>query len=112
MKDLPKLNRVQLLVLQCASMLEEDKQGTESQMEDATSEILAMGLAHDSPEKCGLTDLGRAALAAFDAAERAKIRVEAMRECEVEAVEQSSYRCGYCGAIVDAIREKIAKEQP
>ena len=56
-------------------------------------------------------DVSLAALAAYDAKKRAAIRVEAMRECEVEAVEQSSYRCGYCGAIVDAIREKIAKEQ-
>ena len=65
-----------------------------------------------------LTDLGRAALAAFDAAERAKIRVEAMRECEAIAAEFAK-RSGrvddpreFFEDLILDIRALIAKETP
>jgi len=65
-----------------------------------------------------LTDLGRAALAAFDAAERAKIRVEAMRECEEVAAEYAKRRgvidepYSVLDNLLEDIRDLIAKETP
>lgn len=65
-----------------------------------------------------VSTLGRAALAAYDAAERAKIRVEAMRECEAIAAEFAK-RSGrvddpreFFEDLILDIRALIAKETP
>ena len=55
-------------------------------------------------------DVSLAALAAYDAKKRAAIRVEAMRECEEIARDNSGMEDGAIHAAND-IREKIAKEQ-
>lgn len=67
------------------------------------------------PINAAPTPLGLAALAAFDAAERAKIRVEAMREtmasisCPAWASDET---VANCREIADSIRALIAKETP
>ncbi len=63
------------------------------------------------PINAAPTLLGLAALAAYDAAERAKIRVEAMRECEEIARDNSGMEDGAIHAAND-IRDLIAKETP
>lgn len=70
------------------------------------------------PINAAPTPLGLAALAAFDAAERAKIRVEAMRECEAVAAEfaKRSERVDdpreFFEDLILDIRALIAKETP
>ena len=70
------------------------------------------------PINAAPTLLGLAALAAFDAAERAKIRVEAMRECEEVAAEYAKRRgvidepYSVLDNLLEDIRDLIAKETP
>lgn len=59
-----------------------------------------------------VSTLGRAALAAYDAAERAKIRVEAMRECLSTVVCFRSSRGGVSERAIDSLEDLIAKETP
>lgn len=72
-------------------------------------------LGESGSPRADITDLGRAALAAYDAEQRRVIRVEAMRECEilVEKKTQYSWRGGghALRSAAAAIRLLIAKEE-
>ena len=102
MTHIPELTDAEAAVLRCW-LLPDD-----GQREYAVRSTLDRELR--SPGSGVVTPNGRRALAAYDAKKRAAIRVEAMRECEEIARDNSGMEDGAIRAAND-IREKIAKEQ-